>query len=108
MENIKTKICKTCNQEKSLDDYYYQPTRPGARGDCKKCHNRKRSGPDRKNIGFQGLPLEVKDRVRSLYQDVLFGKSPLTDAVRTLQNEYPTHNFTYGKVNAWHLKKQIV
>lgn len=36
---METKICPTCNIDKSIDEYYSQNDRPNGQSSCKKCFN---------------------------------------------------------------------
>lgn len=105
-----TQECIDCQQAKDRKKDFYWPTgclRPMKR--CKPCHNKQRykDRVKKHNLGFSGLEDDVKSRIKTLYQDVVEKKNPMTKIVKILQTEFPDHKLTYGKIQQWHKKNQI-
>jgi len=66
MGNVKVKVCIDCQEEKPLDDFYYQARRKDSRGSyCKRCSaiRRRKLGDSR----FGGHPYKEKTKSGHIY-----------------------------------------
>lgn len=103
--------CIDCNQVKNrATDFYWPKNGINPMKRCKICHNtlRYKDRVKKHNLGFIGLENALKDRIKDLYKDVIEKRTPMTRIITQLQTEYPDHHFTYGMVQQWHKKNQIV
>lgn len=63
MSEIKTKVCKNCNEDKPLIDNFYKAGR-GYQSFCKPCHNKSRmKNYTKKKRGFEALSEEVQNGI---------------------------------------------